>query len=123
MFISHKCEVHTHDPNEKVLTDVDAWLTGDVGVCQAPISGQIYMRKIPRVTSTACAGSSGTVVAPGYHLLNMVQVVAPRSNHRSAGKQRPGTIAPFNVFAIRHPVVAGQVLYYPVSKSCVSDSI
>jgi len=53
----------------------------------------------------------------------MVQVVAPRNNHRSAGKQRPGTIAPFNVLAIRHPAVAGQVLHCPVSKSRVSDSI
>jgi len=33
----------------------------------APVSGQIYMRTIPRVTSTACAGSSGTVIAPGDH--------------------------------------------------------
>ena len=33
----------------------------------APVSGQIYMRKIPRVASTACAGSSGTVVAPRDH--------------------------------------------------------
>jgi hypothetical protein len=56
-------------------------------------------------------------------LVNMVQVVAPRNNHRSAGKQRPGTIAPFNVLAIRHPAVAGQVLHCPVSKSRVSDSM
>ena len=32
-----------------------------------PVVGQIYMRKIPRVTSTSCAESSGTVVAPGDH--------------------------------------------------------
>ena len=44
-------------------------------------------------------------------LVNMVQVVAPRNNHRSAGKKRPGTIAPFNVLAIRHQAVAGQVLH------------
>jgi len=56
-------------------------------------------------------------------VLIMVQVMAPPNNHRSAGKQRPGTIAPFNVLAIRHPAVAGQVLYYPVSESCVSNSI
>jgi len=40
-------------------------------------------------------------------IVNMVQVVAPRNNHRSAGKQRPGSIAPFNVLAIRYPAVAG----------------
>ena len=56
-------------------------------------------------------------------LVNMVQVVAPRNNHRSKGKQRPGTIAPFNVLDIRHPAVAGQVLHCPVSKSRVSDSM
>ena len=33
----------------------------------ASVFGQIYMRKIPRVTSTSCAESSGTVVAPGDH--------------------------------------------------------
>jgi len=33
----------------------------------APVSDQIYMRTIPRVTSTVCAGSSGTGVAPGDH--------------------------------------------------------
>ena len=31
------------------------------------VFGQIYMRKIPRVTSTSCVESSGTVVAPGDH--------------------------------------------------------
>ena len=56
-------------------------------------------------------------------VVNMVQVVAPRNNHRSADKQRPGTIAPFYVLAIRHPAVAGQVLSHPLSNSCVSDLI
>ena len=56
-------------------------------------------------------------------VVNMVQVVAPYNNHRSAGKQRPGTIAPFNVLAIRHPAVAGQVLSHPLPKSYVSDLI
>ena len=55
-------------------------------------------------------------------VVNMVQVVAPRNNHRSAGNL-PGTIAPFNVLAICHPAVAGQVLHCPVSKSRVSDSM
>ena len=32
-----------------------------------PVFGQIYMRKIPRVTSTSCVKSSGTDVAPGDH--------------------------------------------------------
>jgi hypothetical protein len=53
----------------------------------------------------------------------MVQVVAPRNNHRSAGKQQLRTIAPFNVLAIRHLAVAGQVLSHPLPKSCVSDLI
>jgi len=56
-------------------------------------------------------------------VVNMVHVVAPRNNYRSAGKQRPGTIAPFNVLAIRHPAVAGQVLSHPLPKSCLSDLI
>jgi len=91
----------------------------------APVSGQIYMLKIPRVASTACAGSSGTVVSHQEitQVVNMVQVVAPCNNHRSAGKQRPGTIAPFNVLAIRYVAVAGQVLSHPLPNSCVSDSI
>jgi len=56
-------------------------------------------------------------------VVNMVQIVAPRHNYRSAGKQRPGTIVPFNVLAIRHPAVAGQALSHPLSESCVSDLI
>jgi len=56
-------------------------------------------------------------------VVNMVQVVAPRNNHRSADKLRPGTIARFNILAIRHPAVVGQVLSHPLYESCVTDII
>ena len=56
-------------------------------------------------------------------MVNMVHVVAPCTNHRSAGKMRPGTIAPFNVLSIRRLAVAGQVLSHPLYESSVSDDI
>jgi len=44
-------------------------------------------------------------------MVNMVQVVS--STRAEYSGARPGTIAPFNVLAIRHPAMAGQVRSHP----------
>jgi len=44
-------------------------------------------------------------------MVNMVQVVS--STRAKYSGARPGNIAPFNVLAIRHPAVAGQVHLHP----------
>jgi len=46
-------------------------------------------------------------------MVNMVQVVPPSTNKRSADKELLVTIAPFNVLAIYCPIGVGQVLPHP----------
>lgn len=44
-------------------------------------------------------------------MVNMVQIVSPKYNKaQQAVRVRPGTVAPFNVLAIRHQAAAGQVM-------------
>jgi len=56
-------------------------------------------------------------------MVNMVQIVSPRTHYRLAGKGQPGTIGHFNVLAIRHLAAAGQVLSHSLHGSFETDDI